>query len=323
MRVALAVLLLVCLVPAMLSAQTSRFRVEASFVKVPVAVSDSHGRPIVGLTRESFRVFDEGEERPIDNFVLDKAPVYVVLLLDVSGSVREEIEQIKGAAVAFARAFDREDRIAVMAFADELSLLQDWTNDVNKIRKSLKKVKPGYRTALFDALLGVRRNRFRGVTGRKVIIVLTDGMDNESGSGYETVLKDIVQSDVSLYIVSRTRLVLPQIQRQARVEFLNQVMKNVLKDDEDFVEVYFREKETAMEHLAESSGGRVLYPVKLTDLNDSYAQISRELKSQYLLTFQPPAQSDRRFRKITVNCSDPVAILHYRQQYAWSSPTGR
>jgi len=320
MRAAVALLLLVSgLAPATLSPQTARFRVDASFVKVPVAVCDSHGRTILGLTRHDFRVFDEGQERPIDNFVLDKTPLHVLLLLDVSGSVREELEQIKDAAVSFASAFDREDRIAAMSFADDLELVQDWTNDPRKIRKSLKKLEPGYRTALFDALLGARQ-RFRGIPGRKVIIALTDGVDNESQSGYEAVLKDLVQSDVSLYFVSRTRLVLPQIQREERVRFMNQVMKNLLKDDEDFVQVYFREKETAMEHLSESSGGRVLYPAKLEDLKGNYAEILNELKSLYLLTFQPPLQSDKRFRSIRVSCSDPVAIVRYRQQYAWFAP---
>jgi Ca-activated chloride channel family protein len=297
-----------------------RFRVEASFIKVPVTVFDGHGRPILGLGPRNFKIFDEGEERPIDNFVLDKNPVNVVVLLDMSGSVREEIEEIKNAAVSFAEAFGREDRIAVMTFADKLDLLQDWTNDPNKVKKSMKKAKPGYRTALFDALQEVGQNRFRSVAGKKVIIVLTDGVDNESRTGYDTVLKQFIQSDIAVYIVSRTRMIMPEVRRQSRVEFLNQVMKNVLKDDEDFVQLYFREKETAMEHLAESTGGRVLYPLKLADLRGSYAEIARELKSQYLLTFRPPLESTKRFRKIRVACNDPMAVVHYREQYAWSPP---
>jgi len=308
-------------IPGFGQVSSPRFRVEASFVKVPVTVSDGHGRPMQDLGVRNFKIFDEGEERPIDNFVLDKNPVNVVVLLDMSGSVREEIDEIKDAAVSFAKAFDKEDRIAVMAFADKLDMLQDWTNDPGKVRKSLKKAKPGYRTALFDALQEVGRSRFRSVPGKKVIIVLTDGVDNESETAYDTVLKQFLQSDVALYIVSRTRLILPEVQREARVEFLNQVMKNVLKDDEDFVELYFREKETAMEQLSESTGGRVLYPLKLADLRDSYAQVARELKSQYLLTFRPPLQSDKRFRNIRVACSDPMAIVHHREQYAWSAPS--
>ncbi|RPI28121.1 MAG: VWA domain-containing protein [Acidobacteria bacterium] len=326
MPVLLAALLFVAfLLPLPGYAQSSppRFRIEASFIKVPVTVSDSHGRPIPDLGPRHFRVFDEGEERRIDNFVLDKSPVNVILLLDMSGSVRDEIEDIKDAAVSFSRIFDKEDRIAVMTFSDKVDLLQDWTNDGGKVRKSLKKAKAGYRTALFDALDHLGRNRFRGVAGKKVIIVLTDGVDNESQTTFEAVLPRLVQADVALYIVSRTRLVMPQIQREARVEFLNQVMKNILKDDEDFVELYFREKETAMQHLSESTGGRVLFPLKLSDLKDSYEELARELKSQYLLTFRPPLESEKRFRSIKVACSDPMAIVHHREQYAWSPPSAR
>jgi Ca-activated chloride channel homolog len=316
---AVAALLILLWSVSPLSAEepSPRFKIQASFVKVPVTVSDSKGRMIEGLSRDDFKVFDEGEERLIDNFLLDKTPLNVVLLLDLSGSVRDEIEEIKDAAVSFSRAFGREDRIAVVGFAEKVALLQDWTNDSRKIRRSLRKAEPGFRTALFDALLTVRAQRFQGVSGKKVVIVLTDGVDNESKAGLDNVLQDLVQSDVALYIVSRTRLVLPQVQRQTRIEFLNQVMKNVLKDDGDFVELYFREKEIALEHLAESTGGRVLYPAQLSDLTDSYDELSRELKSQYLLTFRPPAESDKRFRSIKVHCSDPVAIINHRQQYAW------
>jgi hypothetical protein len=75
---------------------------------VPVTVSDSCGRPIQDLGVRNFKVFDEGEERPIDNFVLDKNPVNVVVLLDMSGSVREEIDEIKDAAVSFSRPSTRK-----------------------------------------------------------------------------------------------------------------------------------------------------------------------------------------------------------------------
>lgn len=306
--------------PAFGQASQPRFRVEASFIKVPVTVVDSRGRPIQDLGPRNFRVYDEGEERLIDNFVLDKNPVNVVVLLDMSGSVHEEIDEIKDAAVSFAKAFDKEDRIAVMTFAEKPALLQDWTNDPRKVTKSLKKAKPGYRTALYDALQEVGRSRFRSVAGKQVIIVLTDGVDNESQIGYDAILKQFLQSDVALYIVSRTRLIIPGVRRQARVAFLNQVMKNILDDDVDFVDLYFREKETAMEHLSESTGGRVLYPLKLAELRDSYAEVARELKSQYLLTFRPPPQSEKKFRSIRVACSDPMAVVHYREQYAWLPP---
>src|SRR5512139_3815201 len=117
MAVFLAALLVVAFAlptPGFAQVSSPRFRVEASFIKVPVTVSDGKGRPIQDLGPRNFKIFDEGEERAIDNFVLDKNPVNVVVLLDMSGSVREEIEEIKDAAVSFARVFEKEDRIAVM-----------------------------------------------------------------------------------------------------------------------------------------------------------------------------------------------------------------
>jgi Ca-activated chloride channel family protein len=297
-----------------------RLRVEASYIRVPVTAADGQGRTILGLTREDFEIYDEGERRAVENFVLDKTPLYVVLLLDVSGSVKEELEEVKSAALGFAGAFSKDDRIAVVSFADRTHVLQDWTNNLKDLKRSLKKLKPGYRTAFHDAVVQVVQGKLRTAPGKRVVILLTDGVDNESQVGFDPVVHELLATDVSVYIVSRTRLVIPHIQRLSRVEFLNRVLQNLLDDDEDFVELYFREKETALQHMAESTGGRVLYPTKLTELGDSYRLVADELKTQYVLTFRPPERSDRRFRAIRVVCLKPAERLHFRRQYAWSPP---
>lgn len=292
-------------------------KIRADFVKVPVSVFGPEGRPLSGLRRENFQLLDENEPRPIANFVLDKSPLHVVLLLDVSGSTRDELEEFKDAALQFARSFSKEDRIALMSFADELVLLQDWTSRPGEIRKSLGRIERGYRTALYDALVSAVRTKLNRIHGKKVIIVLTDGLDNESRATYEQALTSLIQADTSLYVVSRTRIVRSQIGKGDRVDFLNQVMKNVLHEDEDFVGAYFQEKEAALSNLAEATGGRVLFPEKLEDLKNSYVRITEELKSQYLLTFEPPPSSDKEFRTIRVICSESVGRLYHRTQYAY------
>ena len=308
------------LADSLLAQQASpTFRIKADFIKVPVTVFDSRGKLINTLTRDDFRLLDEGRERPIENFVLDKAPIHVVLLLDVSGSLQEEIKEIRQAAIRFASAFGPEDRIAILSFADKITVLQPWTNRQKRIRKSLKKLKPGYRTALWDALMQTSSKMLEQASGRKVIILLTDGLDNESYANYDDVIEDLVSSGVSLYIVSRTRLVLPKVAESNRVRFLNQVMKQVLKEDKNFVDVYFREKETSMKHLAESTGGRVFFPERLVELRSSYAQVARELKNQYILTFAPPSVSDKRFRRIEVVCNQETSRIFHRRQYNWQS----
>lgn len=293
------------------------FTFDATFVKVPVTVFDTHGRAVMNLTREEFTLLDEGEARPIKNFVLDEAPIHVLLLLDVSGSVQQELEEIRESALRFARSFDRDDRIAVISFSDQTLLLQDWTNDYRRLRKSLKDLKRGYRTALYDALLATAHEKLAGVYGKKVIILLTDGLDNESRATFEEVVDPLVSADISLYIVSRTRLVEPLIQKNERVDFLNRVMKNVLREDENFVETYFREKETSMIRIAEATGGRVLFPQKLEELRDTYQALASELRFQYLLTFEPPKSSDKPFRTIQVNCTQAGGEIYYRKRYHW------
>lgn len=318
MRFSASLLLLSFLIPQ----DPVTFRVKADYIKVPVTVFDPQGRLIPDLTREQFRLLDEGEPRAIDNFLRAQAPVSVALLLDVSGSIQEEIEEIKKAALRFSSAFGREDQISVIAFSDKVEVLQDWTNRQNRIKKSLKRLKPGYRTALYDALLQTASEALGRVDGRKVIILLTDGLDNESYANYDEVVNRLSRLDVALYIVSRTRLVMPKVERSGRVEFLNKVMKQVLNEkDTNFVDVYFREKETAMRNLAESTGGRVFFPEQLTELSSSYEQVARELKNQYVLTFRPPRVSGKSFRRIEVECSGPIGRIYFRQQYHWVSET--
>lgn len=300
--------------------QAPTIKIRAEYVKVPVTVFDAQGKLLPGLRREQFQLLDEDEPRPIENFILDKTPLHLILLLDVSGSTREELDQFREAAYQFARSFGREDRIAVMTFAERVTVVQNWTNKLGDIRHSLNKLEKGYRTALYDALQSVSLKDLARVQGKKVIIVLTDGLDNESETTYDTLVETLIESQVSLYIVSRTRLVQDRIGKSERVEFLNEVMKNVLDEKEDFVSLYFRQKEEAINNLAEATGGRVFFPEKLEELGSSYAELVQELKGQYLLTFEPPPHSEKRWRRIRVICTEPTGRIHHRSQYAWDPP---
>ena len=297
--------------------QAASFRVAASYVKVPVTVFDERGRLLDDLDREDFEVLDDGEPTPIINFVRDLAPINVLLLLDSSGSLKDELEEIKHAALRFAQSFTRDDRISIMSFSDETVLLTPWTNRLGKLRKGLNKMKKGYRTAIYDALGQSIESHLNEVQGKRVIILLTDGLDNESVTPYDQILSRLIESQVTLYIVSRTRLVDDKVRDSERVQFLNQVMRNVLQDDSDFVDDYFKKKETAMVNLAESTGGRVLFPEVLAELGNTYAQVARELKHQYLLTFLPPQSSGKKFRSIQVTCNLPAGRVYSRKQYLW------
>jgi Ca-activated chloride channel family protein len=314
----LVVLFCVLLSPILVAQSPPSFRVKAEFIQVPVTVLDSEGRLLPNLTRQQFVLLDEQEPRPIENFLLDRTPLHVLLLLDVSASLRGELEEIRKTAYQFAHSFDPEDQMAVVTFSDGLQVLQNWTSDRGSLRRSLKQLERGYRTALYDALEFSARDTLGPVSGKKVIILLTDGLDNQSISGFEAALELLLESDISLYIVSRTRLVRPRIEESDRVDFLNQVMKNVLGEDKDFVATYFQKKEASLARLAAVTGGRIFFPEKLDDLRDSYVAVAQELQSQYLLTFRPPQTSQKDFRTIQVLCTEEVGRIRHRQQYHWS-----
>lgn len=309
-----------CLFQASLLGQAQSrpsFKIQADFIKVPVTVLDRKGQTILDLESDDFELFDEEVPTPISNFVIDQSSVYVSLLLDSSGSVKDEIREIRDAAYGLVQIFDREDRISIVSFSDEIEILQEWTDNHRDLRRSLGGLERGYRTALYDAITAVVDGPLSQVSGRRVVILFTDGLDNESRATYNSVMDLLIEQDVILYLVSRSRLVQPDVKDSHRVDFLNRVLKNVLDEDEDFVDVYFREKEAAMNHLAETTGGRVLYPEALTDLGGAYVQIAREIKSQYLMTFLPPETSSKRFRKIRVRCLEPYNRIYYRSMYRY------
>ncbi len=312
--IAVAALILVVSTCALVHAQPS-FKVDAGYVRVPVTVLDENGRNVLGLHAEDFRLFDEGKEMPIRNFVLDPAPVNVIFLLDTSGSVKEELKQIRYAVIRFAQHFDKDDRISIVSFSDRMRTLQDWTNDGGDIRKALKHLEQGYRTALYDSLVATAKDKFKGVQGKRVILLLTDGLDNESDTSYDEAMNRLIDLDVVLYIVSRTRLVQAKVEKSERIEFLDRVLKNVLDDDTSFVDTYFREKETAMNYLAEVNAGRVFYPVKLEELGQTYVRIAQELKNQYVLTFLPDPSPEPVYRTLRVKCLKPVGEVFHRKMY--------
>jgi len=300
------------------------FRVDAPYVKVPVTVLDPEGRSILGLRAGDFSLFIDGQPRPIANFVLDTAPIHVAFLLDTSGSLRDELDQIRFATLRFAQHFGKEDRLCVVAFSDEFKVLQSWTNDYGELRKSTRKLARGYRTALYDSLFQSVRLFDPGVQGKRVVILLTDGLDNQSTRSYDSTLDELTANDIVLYIVSRTRMIQSKVERTARIEFLTRVMKNVLDDDQSFVGAYFREKEIAMNRLAEVNAGRVFYPTLLQALGNTYVQIAEELKTQYVLTFLDEAPSGPGFREIKVTCNrEAVQVFHRRLYLPKPHPTTR
>jgi len=300
--------------PRLIPAQPS-FSVSVNLIKVPFSVFNDHNELIQEVRREDFRLYEDGNIQQIRSFGIDRNPVSVVLAIDTSGSVKRELNEIRDAAHNFALALSPEDRISVITFADEPVLALDWTSDKRRVRKSLNKLEPGLRTALYDAMYMAAAEQLRNVDGRKAIILLTDALNNQSSIGFPEASLSVVQSQASLYVVSKTVMAREAARRERRVMMLARIYKNFGGED-DYVDEFFRRREEEMTALAEKTGGRAFFPTDYKQIRSVYDEVARELKSKYFLTYiSQPGKTPNSYHRIVLEYLPPSNKITYRQGY--------
>jgi VWFA-related protein len=291
------------------------FSVSVNLIKVPFSVFDAGGSLVSDLRREDFNIYEDGVRQDIRSFGIDRNPVSVVLVLDTSATVEKELKKITEAAEGFASALSKDDRISIIAFSDDVRVVQDWTDDDRKIRKALRKLEPGLRTALYDAMFAAANDQLRGIDGRKAIILLTDCLNNQSTLGFRDAAQSVVQSQASLYVVSKTVMVRQAAYKQRRVVMLADIYKKMFGDD-NYVEEFFRKRESEMTDLSEKTGGRCFFPSDYDQIQGIYNEVARELKSKYYLTYvsnQP--KSPDSYHEIVLEYLPPASKLVFRRGY--------
>jgi VWFA-related protein len=239
-----------------------------------------------------------------------------VLLLDTSTSGKSELKKIKEAAEDFAGELLPGDRISLMTFDDQIHLVLDWTDDLKKVRRALKKVKPGWRTALYDAMFAAAQDQLKGIDGRKAIILLTDCLNNQSSVSFPDASLAIVQSQASLYVVSKTTIVREQAKQERRVIMLTDIYRRLFGADENYIDEFFRKRESEMTELAEKTGGCCFFPSDYAQIKDVYAEVARELKSKYYLTYVSNQKLlPNSFHRISIEYLAPSSKIIYRKGY--------
>ncbi len=291
------------------------FAVAVNLIKIPVSVFDEHGSPVLDLNPADFRVYEDGIAQKIRSLGIDRNPVSVVLVLDASATVEQEIKKIKQAARDFVAALSKEDRFSVISFSDSAVLALDWTDNGKKVQKALRNLEPGIRTALYDAMFMAAQDQLLGIDGRKAIILLTDALNNQSRVTFRQAAQAIIQSQAPLYVVSKTLIVRQAAKTQRRVLWLNNIYKR-LTGDGNYVDEFFEQKEREMSELAEKTGGRCLFPPNFNEIGAAYSEIAEELKNQYYMTYvtnqvMVPAS----YHSIRVEYLRPAAKIVYRQGY--------
>ena len=182
-------------------AQQTRIRVDVDLVNLYVAVTDGAGRPLAGLGKENFRVWEDNAQQEIRHFSSEDVPFTIGLILDRSGSMEPVIDDVYQAALHTIEASREGDEAFVILFNDRIELLQDFTSDRKALQKAANKVRARGRTALYDAVYTALRHIQKGRNRKKALMVVTDGADNSSETQFKELLDFARQSEVLVHVI--------------------------------------------------------------------------------------------------------------------------
>jgi len=302
-------------------------RVETQLVSVPTVVTDRTGHPISGLGARNFAVFEDGKPQTVTNFATAEAPFEIALLLDTSGSTRDELGLIRNAANAFISALRPGDHVAIVAFKNILrngsniatvDLVSTLTDDRKLLGNAITNIGTSNGTPFYDGLGRIANQIFRDppreeVRGRRAVVALTDGVDSNSDSGYVDARASLARAGVACYFIQvstedyvedrllkdcqddgRLSLSAKQLERFRQI-YVPSAQK---EDYQDFCRLgpfermdisrqLYNLARREMNELAKGTGGKNFAAANLQEARAAFAQVAEEIGKQYSLGYYP------------------------------------
>jgi len=267
-------------------------------VRLPVTVTDKK-ELVSGLKRGDFAVFEDGVQQEVTFFTSDvtNPPVYVGVLMDTSPSTAGKLQFSREAAKNFIFTVTRlrKDKAAFMTFDHQITLQQDFTDKLDLLDRAVDRVKKtGSQTALYDAVWQFSDEKLRGVAGRRVIVLITDGDDTFSRAELQDAIDIAQRTETTIFAIS------------TKAGFLGSVPgveAGTVKDKGD----------KDLTRLAEETGGQAFFSGDMIELERAFMRISKELQGQYIITYRPANQNyDGRDRKIEVRFTNKDLADKYK-----------
>jgi len=283
--------------------QPETIRVDTSLVTVPVIVTDRDGRFVTGLTRADFQITEDGKPQEIATFMATNEPFTVALLIDTSRSTQYNLGLIRNTALSFVKQLQPQDRVLVVTFDEKVNFLGDFTSDRNQLERTIKRVASNYLTRIYDAISLTISEKLMPRTGRKAIVVFSDGVDTLSGQAtYESTLDLVARSGVLVYAV--------------------QYKAPIYRDTPDRMRAQIEQQKTAarfLRALAQQSGARPLQAELIENAGRTFAIIADELRNQYTLEYYSTNdQQDGGYHSIAVSLKRDDLTVRTRQGYTAS-----
>lgn len=281
--------------------QPPAFRAGVDVVSLNVTATDGDQQFVTDLEQGNFVVFEDGVQQDVTFFTRTQLPIALALLIDTSASMDERMSTAQEAAIGFSQRLRPEDLAEIIDFDSRADVLQEFTNDVEKLEDAIRQTSAGGSTSLYNALYVSLKDLTQAPLReadirREAIIVLSDGEDTSSLVSFEEVLELAKRSETAIYSIGLT-------------------------SDDSRSRIGFREADFVLRQLAQETGGRAFFPDRVGKLSNIYQQISEELSSQYSIGYisANPLRNGQ-WRRVVVRVDRKGVRVRTKQGYY--GPTG-
>jgi Ca-activated chloride channel family protein len=287
MRVGFFVLLAAAAAAA--PAQQPTFKSSAATVSLFATVTDAEKRLVPDLTRDDFQVFDNDKPQELTVFDNEMRPITIIVMLDTSASMTNNLALLRDAAEQFLIRLLPDDRAKVGAFNDKIEVSEEFTNNRDRLANEVRDLDFGNETRLWDAVArGL--DELRGIDGRRVVLVFTDGDDSASRHDAGDVTERARDEEVMVYAIG------------FQSEYFNGVSKVRSRPDR------------GLKRLAEETGGGYFELEKTSELGSTFSRVAQELHSQYVLGFEA-RQLDGKVHRLSVKMKKAGMTARARRSY--------
>jgi Ca-activated chloride channel family protein len=276
-------------------------------VRLPITVVDKKGVFVSGLNKQDFQILEDRVPQEVETFTNDigqTEPLYVGVLMDTSPSIAGKLKFEQESAMNFIQTVirPRKDRVFFATFDDQINLRQDFTDRLDLLEKAVNGIKKtGNQTALYDAIWQFCDEKMRSVSGRRVLVIITDGEDTYSRANVLDAVEMAQRTETTLFAIS------------TKAGFSGAVPGVEMGQVKDA-------KDRDLLKLAEETGGTAFFTGDMLSLERSFTRIAKELRAQYLVTYKPTNnQYDGSYRRIDVKLANGRGDLKVRAKRGYKA----
>ena len=266
---------------------TSRVEVEMQLehIRVTFLVRDDRGHLIRDLSKDDFVVLENGRPQNITLLEEQEVPINVAVMVDTSWSLQDLLRNAVETAIDFFRGLENES-VAVVRFSRTPELLLDWDERPQDIRSLMARVSSDGKTALYDSVIWVCRNVLKSRSGKKVVVLISDGIDTASRASFRDMIRVSRQEGITVYPIIYTNVFIENYRRELG-DREAPIRTSISRAFHRFVVSQNRFLEQTRRY-----GGRTIFSDAFLDLRQIYTDIIEEMKSHYVLYYQSDARGD-------------------------------